>query len=153
MNKGEFKISIGRVNSSRGDDFIRVEVTDDVSGTRVFEGRMSLTAFAACITGHAYISVDGEIGDFDKIGKKYVGEKRSAVLPAHLKNNYSSDEGKKAIIEWLRAEKAEEGWEIRGYLGSRDSFTYLPDNERAVNYTVYKYVAPEELLISEKKDA
>lgn len=131
VKKVDCRRRITRVTSSRGPDFIRIQIEDASSSIRVFEGEMSLADFALTLTGLCSQKITGEFCGTEHIGKKYVKEPRSLLLPPGL----TQDERR----EFVQVNGQEEGWYLDAPLRSQGSFTRA-DGWDVAHYSVFKYV-------------
>jgi len=64
------KITISRVQCSHEDDYVGIQITDEISGTRFVQIKLDLKAFANAITGFAMQSCEFETNKLERIGTK-----------------------------------------------------------------------------------
>lgn len=123
------EITIGR--NSR--DVIGIEVMDARSRQLVARIEMTPADFAMALTGLAHIEATYKHGNLSVVGMKKVSETRSIE---YVGDRFAA---KDVMVEWLKANAAEEGWSIDSYLGSQNSVVHR-DDKTLLNYRVFKYV-------------
>lgn len=135
VKKLPFELSISRPVWGDGRKAISLRLTDVASGIQFFDGEVSLENFMEALTGLGNVPGEAELRGLDDVGKKFVSERRSALMPPKM----SRDEAKTYLLTHCQ----EPGWRIDTYLGSKSSFEYLYASDRyKVNYRVFKYVDP-----------
>lgn len=132
MTKLPAKLSISRVQTSKGDSYMRVSIIDANSGIEFTSVEVSLLQFMEALTGLCEVPCTHRTRNTDYLGKYYVSEPRTITAP-HLGYN------KEVYEEWLLNNAQEEGWIIDSYLGSQRSIKYK-DGNAVLNYRVFKYV-------------
>ncbi len=127
------------------DEYVRIEVVDNLSRTMVMRLEVSLSDFAKMITGRSDIQIGRALyHGTDFVGKQRVSEKRRTFISKEEIANVGGAYPRKNLENWLVANKQEEGWFVDSYLGSQSSMEYDPESGgNWLNYRVHKYVDPQ----------
>lgn len=104
---GDGLISIMRVQSSRDDDYISIEVEDDSSGVRFLEIKLSMHGFAKIITGLSSQNCEITTMRLNLLGS--IAENKTEIIP-RLKGDARDD---KAVAKHLKI------YEINGWTARR----------------------------------
>ena len=129
------KVSMGIARSSQ--DTYSFDIKDEASGQLIVKVEMTGEEFAQAITGWYQGGYDAKVGDLSVVGKLKVRESRSIYCPLIT---YTKEE----LTDWLKINCQEEGWILDPYLGSQQSVKYKNGEGCILNYSVFKYVNPEE---------
>lgn len=132
MAKLPAKLTISKVQPSRDDTYMSISITDVASGIKFTNVSVSLQQFIEALTGLSEVSCVHETRNTEYIGKHYVSEQRTIIVP-----NLGYD--KKVYETWLINNAQEEGWILDPYLRSQSSVTYK-DDSAILNYIVFKYI-------------
>lgn len=126
------KITISRVQCSHEDDYICIQVIDEVSETRFVEVKLTPETFANVITGLAFQDCEFKTRDLNRIGlfREYKTEK------IHRPKKYKSTDGAKVELDSIL-----EPFEIDGWLATRDdaynNHRWAEDYKVKVGFTRY----------------
>ena len=74
MNKN-FNITISRPSCGNGDEYISIQVQDNISRARFLELKVDYKDFAQLVTGLSNVHCRGELKDASKVGKKKESKK------------------------------------------------------------------------------
>lgn len=78
MNEGTFRI--GLVRCSNGPDYYCVDISDNKSGVRVAEVRLTLEQFAMAIGSQVISDAEMEFGPLEKVGLKHEHKSEAVVI-------------------------------------------------------------------------
>lgn len=107
MSEGTFRI--GLVRCSHGPDYYCVDISDNKSGVRVAEVRLTLEQFAMAIGSQVISDAEVEYGPLDKVGMKHEHKSEQVAI---------EDCGHKEFEAMLR--KAVKPFEVDGWVASVD---------------------------------
>jgi hypothetical protein len=126
-------IHIGFVHCNSGEDEIRIEISDENSSVRFFEGTLSVEAFAGCAFGHRLAHFyRAEIRGLDLLGK-YL-ESKHEFVPFDWGSRHSPDEEKRLKQEALKPFEVD-GWKARR--GDMDNHhNWVRSGEKGTGYNV-----------------
>ena len=97
------KLHIGRISGSR--EYVTIELTDEISSTRVFEIELSLEAFGDAVTGRGQVPCIFEVND-SRVGWKPEYKEEIVELKSDLfKREDREEAAKKALKEFEK-----DGW-------------------------------------------
>ena len=102
---GKARLTIGRV-CSNGQDYIKLELEDELSSVSFLELNIPFSEFAQCITGSASQKVDFGVRGLNKIGMK---------LETKVEHVHISDRPNDVYID-----KCVRSWETDGWIGRRN---------------------------------
>ncbi len=123
-------VSMGLSRTNR--DEIYIYIKDEQSRTTFLEMDLSLEVFAKLVTGLHQSDIPVTVRGLEYVGKSKISENRKVIYPG------SKYDSKEIIKEWLVTNCQEDGWILDDYLGSQGSIQLI-DDQRWVNYRVYKY--------------
>jgi hypothetical protein len=137
------KVIKTEVRLARGDhNEVNIYLKDEASRAVFVELKLSLEELGLLVTGKILDDIPCEVKGLDNIGKVKVQESRSMIVteghPLYTKR-WDSE----TLSYQLKTFAHENGWTVNPYLGSRGSIMNLDDGFE-LNYSVYKYVDPEE---------
>lgn len=135
----EGNLTISRPTYGSGEEFITIEITDELSRTRFLSIRVSYSDFTKCITGQSFIPVEFEARNLDQVGLKR--EDKPLVFP--VKDFVGGADQAAKICQAY----TDDGWTASTYFRSQNSIRKIPGTDK--NYeahgTQYRYVKPEEV--------
>lgn len=128
------ELSLTRINSNdeEKDGKFALRIKDQNSKVGFLDIYITPEQFADLVSSR-YVKADATIRGTDKIGKKYVSERRSVVCPL--------DTYEKSILQqWVIHTCQEDGWTVFAPLDSQQSIIRNEDGTKTLSYLVYKYV-------------
>ena len=120
-------LSIGRDSS----DLIRIRIRDQYSRKEFVDLGISAEGFGLAVTGLSELECDAVVSGLGVVGMNKIQERRSVVCPI-------STYDKNVLVDWLKNNCQEDGWELMAYLGSQSSVAHCPDGV-VLNYSVVRY--------------
>ena len=130
----EGSISINRTTSNIDEDYIRIEIIDELSRETIVSGKICLKDYAKLITGLSGVKMDYVHGDLSHIGKKHENKTHVFETP-----DIAYTEGRKDVAYKIAVETCPDGWEPDEYFGSRDSF-FTKDGKNYARCTIRRWV-------------
>lgn len=127
----EINASIQISRNSR--DGINIEITDEKSRTRFVQMELTLEQFALAITNLYTTNIKASVCKLDTVGKEKYVEDRQVVCPSPY---YTSTDH---MVNWLKENCQEHGYELDTYLGSRNSISNHESGGCLIKYRVIRY--------------
>ena len=127
------------------DGSLTIELKDELSSKRFIKIKVSTENVFELLYGMSDVSCDFELTDVEKVGKILETDILRFELPEKIKTQrYNNDfdfntEVLRCAKTILDIERPNEGWEIKPYLGSKNSFVQK-DNKTFVNITIKRYI-------------
>ena len=120
------------------DGTFSLELTDNLSGVRVVEMRLSALQFASAITS-SYTEVKAKYGFLPAVGKKYETKTKQVTVP--------TETWKKEVLVDLLIKHAEvdEGWHLDTYLNRQGQLKNDGPGKTIITYSIYRFVEPEDV--------
>ena len=136
----EGAISIGRTSGGPNEDAtpVRIEITDELSRTRVIDIRMSLEAFADALMGHGFRPCSITFNDTGTVGMK--GENKTELVPFDMYGGSRSDEER---IKKALAPFEVEGWRARSSDMTNGHCSTTKDGKRHQSVVFFRHVPVE----------
>lgn len=133
---GKAKLTISRTTCNTEDDYISIEVRDNLSSIVFFEAKIDLKSFAQCITGLSQQPIEFGIRGFENIGRKLETKSEEVQIP----------DNSMLFMEHSSIKEAVAVYEIDGWKGRwADCFNHhnhLGNNKYRVHY--YRWVEIKE---------
>jgi len=135
------ELSINKVYTNQGDDYVQICVTDVNSRVEFLDVKIDMTTFAEKLCGVSNKTVELEFRNLTEVGKRYESKafSFSVVMSEFSYNRDKIRDHIKANSRQLLADQGldqKDGWKIDTYLGSQGSIV-----GNKVNTHVYRWVA------------
>jgi len=130
---GKGQLTISQVYCNNREDYIRIQIEDELSGIVFLEVGIDFTSFAKCITSSRSMPIEFGLRNMDRVGKK-LEIKHEEIL---LSNKYilSNEEEELVKIAAILVKP----YEVDGWIGrSQDMRNYHNIIKNTKDGTVYK---------------
>lgn len=124
----------GKIDLLVGEDGLHIAIYDDTSGITVFEGKVDPIVFCKALgrLSHAPMK-EAILFNHNNIGKKLMVDDLIFEMPT---DDYDT---RKTVAFKTAKEMCPEGWEVKNYFGSQNSF-FHKDGKLHARATIIKYV-------------
>lgn len=137
------KVRMGRYMNAGEKHYLNIE--DEASGNEFLRLEFDAKQLSNLMST-AIATMEGEIRGLDTVGKEYIREPMTLIIPDGLYDYGNKDKVKEWLAEY---EKSDEftmlygDWKIDKYLGSQSSIVRAEDGIYVANVARYKYVEKE----------
>ena len=137
------KVTISRVSSNHGEDYVSIRVEDEDAGIEFLDLSLSIESFGAALLGMAYQKGTMEVRSLEHVGK--VIERDVLSFPLPIEAAFRDKEAARKTAK----EVCPDGWIHEDYFSSKDSF-FIKDGRVHARCRIRRWV--DKAIEGEKDD-